>query len=176
MQHLLQQSMKTSNGMISQLQTENEHLRSRINDFRAANAAYEQNLHAERTAHNYTKQILMEEKRLDFDTIRQQQDLFHRSQADHMDTQRNLELEKRQLAEMAVELDRTQRKFHLVDSLVDVMLLQEDSELDMPDRSRQVTDVIIDLEARMEKMYKAILDGKDKQIAELEQSLKQRDS
>lgn len=161
--------------MISQLQVENEHQRSRINDFRAANVASEQNLHAERTAHNYTKQILMEEKRLGFDTIRQQQDLFHRSQADHMDTQRNLELEKKQLAEMAAELDRTQRKFHLVDSLVDVMLLQEDSELDMPDRSRQVTDVIIDLEARMEKMYKAILDGKDKQIAELEQSLKHRD-
>ena len=61
----------------------------------------------------------MEEKRLDFDTICQQQDVFRRSQADHMDTQRNLELEKKQLAEMAAELDRTQRKFHLVDSLVD---------------------------------------------------------
>ena len=61
----------------------------------------------------------MEEKRLDFDTICQQQDVFHRLQADHMDTQRNLELEKSQLAEMAAELDRTQRKFHLVDSLVD---------------------------------------------------------
>ena len=96
--------------MISQLQVENEHQRSRINDFRAANAASEQNLHAERTAHNYTKQILMEEKRLGFDTIRQQQDVFCRLQADHMDTQRNLELEKRQLAEMAAGLDRTQRK------------------------------------------------------------------
>lgn len=106
---------------------------------------------------------------------RTQQDVFRRSQADCMDTQRNLELEKRQLAEMADELGRTQRKFHLVDSLVDVTLLQEDSELDMPDRSRQVTDVIIDLEARMEKMYKAIIEGKDKQIAELEQSLKHRD-
>ena len=102
--------MKTSNGMISQLQVENEHQRSRINDFRAANVASEQNLHAERTAHNYTKQILMEEKRLGFDTIRQQQDVFCRLQADHMDTQRNLELEKRQLAEMAAGLDRTQRK------------------------------------------------------------------
>ena len=91
--------METSNGLISQLQTENEHLRSRINDFRAANAAYEQNLHAEHTAHNYTKQILMEDKRLNFDTIRQQQDVFHRLQADHMDTQRNLELEKSQLAD-----------------------------------------------------------------------------
>lgn len=134
----------------------------------------EQNLHAEHTAHNYTKQILMEEKRLRFDTIYQQQDVFHRSQADHMGSQRNLKLEKRQLAEMAAELDCTQRKVHLVDSLVDVMLLQEDSELDMPDRSRQVTDVIIDLEARFENMYKTILQGKDKQIAELEQSLKQR--
>ena len=111
--------MKTSNGMISQVQTENEHLRSRINDFRATNAAYEQNLHAERTAHSYTKETLMEEKRLDFDTIRQQQDVFRQWQADHMDTQLNLELEKKQLAEMAAELDRTQRKFHLVDSLVD---------------------------------------------------------
>lgn len=117
----------------------------------------------------------MEEKRLRFDTIHQQQDVFHRSQADHMGNQRNLKLEKRQLAEMAAELDRTQRKVHLVDSLVDVMLLQEDSELDMSDRSQQITDVIINLDARIEKMYKAILEGKDKQIAELEQSLKQRD-
>ena len=45
----------------------------------------------------------------------------------------------------------------------------------MPDRSRQVTDVIIDLGSCMEKMYMAILEGRDIQIAELEQSWKQRD-
>lgn len=61
--------MKTSNGILSQLQTENEHFRSRIDDFRAANAACEQNLRAERTANNYTKQILIEERRGDFDTL-----------------------------------------------------------------------------------------------------------
>ena len=166
--------MKTSNKMINQLHTENEHQRSMINDFRVANAAYEQSLHEEKTAHIYTKQLLMEEKRVSFDTILQQQNDIRKSQADHVATYQELELEKKQLAEMAAELDCTQRKFHLVDSLVDVMLLEEDSELDMPDRSRQVTDVIIDLDARMEKMYKALLQGKDKQIAELEQSLKQR--
>jgi len=46
---------------------------------------------------------------------------------------------------MAAELDRTQRKFQLVDSLVDTMLLEEDSDLELPDRSRQVTDLILDL-------------------------------
>lgn len=43
-----------------------------------------------------------------------------------MATQHVLGLEKRQLAEMAAELDCTQRKFQLVDSLVDAMLLEED--------------------------------------------------
>lgn len=75
-------------------------------------------------------------------------------------TQRKLELDKRLLAEMAAELDRTQRKFHLVDNLVDEMLLQEDSEFFMPDRPRQISDLIIDLEARMERMYKVILQEK----------------
>ncbi|EYE91979.1 uncharacterized protein EURHEDRAFT_415982 [Aspergillus ruber CBS 135680] len=54
---------------------------------------------------------------------------------------------------MAAELDRTQRKFQLVDSLVDTMLLEEDSDLELPDRSRQVTDLILDLEVNMERKY-----------------------
>ena len=82
-----------------------------------------------------------------------------------------MELGRRQLADMAAELDHTQRKFHLVDSLVDVMLLQEDSQLDFPDRSRQITDVILDLENLMEKRYKVTLQERDERIVELEHLL-----
>ena len=72
---------------------------------------------------------------------------------------------------MAAELDHTQRKFHLVDSLVDVMLLQEDSQLDFPDQSWQITDIILDLENLMEKRYKVTLQERDEWIVELEHLL-----
>ncbi len=70
--------------------------------------------------------------------------------------------------DMAAELDRTQRKFHLIDRLVDTMLLEEDSHLDINDRSRQITDVVLDLENQMERRYRTILRDKDERIARLE--------
>ena len=51
------------------------------------------------------------------------------------------------------------------------MLLQEDSQLDFPDRSRQITDVILDLENLMEKRYKVTLQERDERIVELEHLL-----
>jgi len=82
---------------------------------------------------------------------------------------------KKQLAEMAAELDRTQRKFQLVDSLVDTMLLEEDSDLELPDRSRKVTDLILDLEANMERKYQNILQKREERIMELERLLEYSD-
>lgn len=121
-----------------------------------ANATYRQCLYAEQNTHAYTRQALVEARRLHLEvesTIHHLwRDLFN-SQAAHVATQHVLGLEKRQLAQMAAELDRTQRKFQLVDSLVDTMLLEEDSDLELPDRSRQVTDLILDLEVNMERKY-----------------------
>lgn len=174
LQHLLQQSTMANRGILSQLQTENQRQRSIIDEFIITNATYRQSLHAEHTAHTYTRQALMEERNRQVNmasTIHQQQDDLLRSQATHASTQQALELGRRQLADMAAELDHTQRKFHLVDSLVDVMLLQEDSQLDFPDRSRQITDVILDLENLMEKRYKVTLQERDERIVELEHLL-----
>lgn len=70
-----------------------------------------------------------------------------------------------------MELDRTQRKFHLVDAMVDTMLLEEDSQLEMTDRSRQITDVILDLENQMEARYRSLLGEKDSEILKLRRIL-----
>jgi hypothetical protein len=83
-------------------------------------------------------------------------------------------LQEKQSQELAAELDRTQRKFHLVDSLVDSMLLQEDSQHKMSDRSRQITDVILDLENQMEAKYRIILQEKDEDIIKLSRMLKEQ--
>jgi len=164
--------------ILSQLQTDNGRQRSIIDEFVAANATYRQYLYAEQNTHAYTRQALMEARRLYLEmesTIHHlRRDLFN-SQAAHVATQHVLGLEKRQLAEMAAELDCTQRKFQLVDSLVDTMLLEEDSDLELPDRSRQVTDLILDLEANMERKYQDILQKREERIMELERLLEYSD-
>ncbi|ODM15768.1 hypothetical protein SI65_09002 [Aspergillus cristatus] len=164
--------------ILSQLQAENGRQRSMIDEFVAANATYRQCLYAEQNTHAYTRQALVEARRLHLgmeSTIHHlQRDIFN-SQAAHVATQHVLGLEKRQLAEMAAELDRTQRKFQLVDSLVDTMLLEEDSDLELPDRSRQVTDLILSLEANMERKYQDILQKREERIMELERLLEYSD-
>ncbi|KAH2066968.1 hypothetical protein KXW21_005077 [Aspergillus fumigatus] len=90
-------------------------------------------------------------------------------------TERDLHLERERLEDTAAELDRTQRKFQLVDSLVDAMLLEEDSYLELPDRARQITDVILDLEKQLEAKYRAMLDEKDELIAKLNQHVSKAD-
>lgn len=62
-----------------------------------------------------------------------------------------------------------------MDSLVDAMLLEEDSYLELPDRARQITDVILDLEKQLEAKYRAMLDEKDELIAKLNQHVSKAD-
>lgn len=80
----------------------------------------------------------------------------------------SLQLARDECRQLTDELDRTQRKFQLVDSLVDVALLEEDSEFQVDDRSRQITEVILDLENKVELKYQAQLKTKDDRIRELE--------
>lgn len=80
----------------------------------------------------------------------------------------SLQLARDECRQLTEELDRTQRKFQFVDSLVDVALLEEDSEFQVDDRSRQITEVILDLENKMELKYQAQLKAKDDKIRELE--------
>ena len=108
LQHLLQQSTMANRGILSQLQTENQCQCSIIDEFIITNATYRQSLHAEHTAHTYTRQALMEERNRQVNmasTIHQQQDDLLRSQTTHAATQQALELGRRQLADMAAELD-----------------------------------------------------------------------
>ena len=141
-----------------------------IEDLTTANTWSKHRLQYEQIAHAQTKQALEIQKKLRRDAAIlsdcQRQQLLT-CQASHISAQQALELEKKRLEDMAAELDRTQRKLHFVDSLMDTMLLQEDSQLDMSDRSRQVTDLILDLERQMEAKYQALLQEKDNQLSDL---------
>lgn len=86
-------------------------------------------------------------------------------------TEGKLQLERERLEDTAAELDRTQRKFQLIDILVDAMLWEEDSHLELPDRARQITDVILDLKEQMEAKYRAMLDERDELIAKQNQHI-----
>jgi hypothetical protein len=145
-----------------------------MDEFTAANATCRQELNRSCTAHIQTQHLLEREKRQHSETAtilaRQQCQLMAEQEA-RITAQQTLELERRRCQQIAIELDRTQRKFHLVDSLVDTMLLEEDSQLELSDRSRQITDVILDLEKRFEANYQDELERKDKCIEELENKL-----
>ncbi|KAL4929403.1 uncharacterized protein BDV17DRAFT_261769 [Aspergillus undulatus] len=137
----------------------------------AENAFYLQQLNWERVAHAQTKQELEIGKRLHQDAVNSIAHLEREllaSKTACSATQRALSLEKALAEDIAAELDRTQRKFYLVDQLVDAMLLEEDSQLDVHDRSRQITDVILGLENQMEERYRTKLREKDEHIARLE--------
>lgn len=138
-------------------------LAARIKELEALNASYlnegllgRRDLEAERNIRHYAIAAAQ----------RHQQELISCRTA-LAAAQRNLEVKEQQLKEMDLELDRTQRKFHLVDTLVDTMLLEEDSQLEMSDRSRQITDVILDLENQMEARYRSLLAEKDSEILTL---------
>ena len=85
---------------------------------------------------------------------------------------KDLELRNLRHEETIHELERTKRKFHLVDDLVDAMLLQEDRQLEVDDRSQQITDVILDLEDQMERKYRDALDASHSRITTLEGRLR----
>lgn len=84
--------------ILSQLQTDNGCQRSIIDEFVAANATYRQCLYAEQNTHAYTRQALVEARRLHLEmesTIHHlRRDLFN-SQAAHVATQHVLGLEKK---------------------------------------------------------------------------------
>jgi hypothetical protein len=80
----------------------------------------------------------------------------------------SLQLARDECRQLTDELEHTQRKFQLVDSLVDMALLEEDSEFQVDDRSRQISEVILDLESKMELKYQTQLKTKDEKIRELE--------
>ncbi|KAH8424206.1 uncharacterized protein LDX57_001963 [Aspergillus melleus] len=146
----------------------NQRLAARIEELEGLNASYNQrllmawrDLETERNIRHYA--VAAPE--------RHQQELTACSAA-LAAAQRTLVVKDLQLKEIALELDRTQRRFHLVDTLVDTMLLEEDSQLEMTDRSRQITDVILDLEIQMEARYRSLLAKKDSEILELRHILK----
>jgi hypothetical protein len=149
-----------------------------INELSTAITLHVQQLQWERIAHAQTSQALQIEKNLragDLMTIdRLSQQLLDCQEAKSA-TEGELRLERERLEDTAAELDRTQRKFQLVDSLVDAMLLEEDSYLELPDRARQITDVILDLEEQLEAKYRAMLDKKDELIEKLNQHISRAD-
>jgi hypothetical protein len=65
--------------------------------------------------------------------------------------QDELSPEKEQAANLTTKLKHTQKKFHLVDSLVNVWLPEKGWAFANP--SQQITDGILSLESRMEEQY-----------------------
>lgn len=58
-----------------------------------------------------------------------------------------------------------------MDTLVDTLLLEEDSQLEMKDRFRQITDVIFDLENQIEARHRSLAAEKDSEILKLRRIL-----
>ncbi|KAL1885226.1 hypothetical protein Plec18167_001883 [Paecilomyces lecythidis] len=170
LRRLIQTSEARHAWVVYQLQKETEHQKHIIQELSAANNTFRQHLWWQEIAHARIKQALEIEKKLRIEATdtaaRQHQELIA-SQEAHYEAEQYISMQEKQSAELAAELDCTQRKFHLVDSLVDSMLLQEDSQHTMSDRSRQITDVILDLESQMESKYRAILQEKDEEIERL---------
>ncbi|KAI9732160.1 MAG: hypothetical protein M1834_004256 [Cirrosporium novae-zelandiae] len=98
--------------------------------------------------------------------------------------------EKENHSESCEELLRVRRTLEHVDELVDMMRLEEDSNLQLDDRSRTVTEIVLGIKAkedqfdRMEKAFRAemkqkldekakILYDKDRQIYELQKMLQE---
>ena len=142
-----------------------------IDEFTAANHTCRQELNRACTMHVETQQALERERcqhRRAAETLAQREQLLLLERAAHLAAKEALEDEKMQSRKTEAELDLTQRKLQLVDSLVDTMLLEEDSQLELPDRSRQVTDIILDLESQLEARYQSVLEEKESRIKELE--------
>ncbi|KAE8148504.1 hypothetical protein BDV25DRAFT_141738 [Aspergillus avenaceus] len=136
--------------------------------------SHESKLQSERNAHVQTIKALELEKRLRLEAIttltRNHYELLAYRAAQSA-FQLALDIERKRGENMALELERTQKKFFLVDTLVDYMLLEEDSQLDLSDRSRQITDVILDLENKMEARYRSMLQERDETIFQLRRAL-----
>lgn len=179
LQHILRLSAFNNGRAYPCILAEIERQSTLINELSSAISSHSQELQRERIAHAQTSQALQIERNLrakDLMTIdRQSQQLLDCQEAKSA-TERDLHLERERLEDTAAELDRTQRKFQLVDSLVDAMLLEEDSYLELPDRARQITDVILDLEKQLEAKYRAMLDEKDELIAKLNQHVSKGES
>ncbi|KAF7594879.1 hypothetical protein BBP40_007913 [Aspergillus hancockii] len=171
LQHVLRQSTVVNGQNLRSMTEKIESQAAVIKEATAAKESYESQLQWEMIAHSQTRKALEVEKQLRQEAmatlISKHHDLLTYQTA-QLEAQQALQVERKRLEDMAIELERTQRKFHLVDSLVDSMLLQEDSQLDFSDRSRQVTDVILDLESEMEDKYRYMLQDKDGKIRELE--------
>jgi hypothetical protein len=110
-------------------QLEGDIIRQRvwIEELNISNAAYRQELNRECTINVETRLAYKKERRKYSDMVA----ILTLERESHLDTERILEIEKKQCQDMAIELDRMQKHFHLLDSLVDTMLLQEDSHLDV---------------------------------------------
>ncbi|PYH75996.1 hypothetical protein BO82DRAFT_348034 [Aspergillus uvarum CBS 121591] len=169
LRHVLRQS-SVNNAAFQQLEADHNTQHRTLQDLTAANNFHKQRLEEECSDHAYTKHCLDLERRDKqrlVASIALQQESMLRLKAAHEEIERMLDIEKRQCHDLTLELDRTQRKFHLIDSIVDTMLLEEDSMLVKGDRSRQITDVILDLEDQMEAKYRKIIEEQDKRIATL---------
>ncbi|UDD65001.1 hypothetical protein AFCA_012196 [Aspergillus flavus] len=174
LQHILRQAAATRGRDLHSLSEYIESQATEINRVSREKRLCESELRWERIAHAQTKQALETEKKVRLEAMatltRNHYDLLTYREAQSA-LQHTLDVERKRLEDMALQLEWTQKKFFLVDNLVDFMLLQEDSQLDISDRSRQVTDVILDLENKMEARYRAMLREKEVRIAQLESVL-----
>ncbi|EGC41941.1 conserved hypothetical protein [Histoplasma capsulatum var. duboisii H88] len=69
------------------------------------------------------------------------------------------------------ELDRLRKWCYRVDGLVDVMQLEEDSKLEVNDRSRQISDIIFDIESKLKDEYRSQFQKQDECIMKLQQAM-----
>ncbi|OJD25534.1 hypothetical protein ACJ73_03087 [Blastomyces percursus] len=126
-----------------------------------------QRLELEYMAHRSTRDELNAEKRFRLDLA----EVNGQLQQELLETQQKLIREQEQHSKTTDELDRLHKWCYRVDGLVDVMRLEEDSKLRLDDRSRQIADIIVDIESKIEEEYRSHLQKQDKCIVELQRTI-----
>ncbi|OJD25539.1 hypothetical protein ACJ73_03092 [Blastomyces percursus] len=155
--------------LIIELSTQCHRFRTLADESAASDKACRQQLQREWTAHGVTREELQREKSLRVNFAEAstclRQEVFRLQQA--------LTEEQEHNQQMTAELDQLRTWCYRVDSLVDVMRMEEDSKLDVNDRSRQIADIIIDIETKVESEQRARLQERDDRITELQLQLDQ---
>lgn len=132
-------------------------------ELEAKDEAYRRELHRECTAHANTRDELGTQRRFQEEIAQANaflgQELLQSHNA-QIDLQRAL----------ATERVRHERLQYQVDTLVDVLQQDQDGQ-DLSVRSRQIGDIIIDIDSKINKEYRARMQERDDCIVELKRQL-----
>ena len=154
-----------------ELQNEITRLRNVVYELLAANDTCRRELGRECQAHSHTREALMSLRHSNTNIEHQHRQAISKLQAALKAVQDELSLEKEKAASLATELKHAQKKFHLVDNLVNAQLHEKGWVFAKP--LQQITDITLGLEGHMEERYWEIIAVNEQQVAKLKAVLYQ---